>query len=322
MPQIESQQLFSSIEKSLKEEKFATLYCLFGEEPYLVGQAFTYLKTCALQGCSIDFNFTSFYSADADMSRVRDEVETLPMMSPRRVVVLKEIQDVTDKEWLLLEPVLANPVDSTVFILMGSKVDKRKKFYKLLVDKAVMTEFKKPYENQIPGWIRHIAKNFKLEISDEAVQLLHRLVGNHLLEIEAEIKKLVDYMDQRTEVTLEDVAQCVSKRREESVFALTERIAHGDRVRSIYQLVNLLENGQSEIGIVSLVARHMRILLLIKQGVDLGLSGQKLSSFAQVPHYFILEYLAQSKFWTRAKLESVLLLLSETFVRFIKIVLK
>lgn len=310
--QLEPQQLYSQIEKNLEAQSFHPLYFFFGEEPYLVNQAVTYLKVCALHGGAADFNYSSYYASDADILQVRDEVETLPMMAPRRLVILKEVQDLTDKEWTTLEPLFKTPVESTVFILVGGKIDKRKKFYKQLSEKAIFVEFKKPFENQISGWIRHICKGHGLTISDEGLQLTHRLVGNQLTEIESEISKVKDYLGERTHIELEDVAQCVSKKREENVFELTESLGQGDRVQSLVHLVQLLDQGQNEVGIVSLVARHMRILLMIRQGTEQGMAGQKLASYAQVPSYYLQDYINQARRWTDRKLEHCLLTLAET----------
>lgn len=312
MSLLEPQQLYAQVEKSIESESFAPLYFFFGEEPYLIQQAVNYLKACAVSASTVDFNFTSYYAADANITQVGDEVETLPMMAPRRMVILKEIQDLTDKEWSQLENLFITPVETTVFVLVGTKIDKRKKFFRILSEQAVTVEFKKPYENQIPGWIRQIAKAHELRISDEALQLFHRLVGSQLLEIEAEIKKLRDYIGVRTQIELEDVAQCVSKKREENVFDLCDSIAKSDRVSALIHLVQLIDQGQSEIGIVQLVARHMRILMTIKQGIEQNLSGQKLAVLAQVPSYYLQDYVTQSKQWSFKKLEQVLLILSET----------
>lgn len=312
MPQLESQQLYQAIEKSLSEQKFSPLYFFYGDEPYLIQQAMQYLKVCALHGTVPDFNFSSYYAADAEVSAVRDEVETLPMMAARRVVILREVQDLSDKEWDQLTPLFETPVESTTFILVGSKIDKRKRFFKHLLDSALMVEFKRPYENQIPGWIKHICKAHDITISEEAIQLLHRLVGNQLTEIEAEVKKLADYVSDKKHAELEDVAQCVSRKREENVFELADSIASGNRVNALEQLVQLLDQGQSEIGIVQLVARHMRIMIMIKNGQEQGLAGQKLATHAQVPSYYLNDYLKQTRPWTMKRLENSLLILAET----------
>lgn len=309
---IEPQQYYQHIEKAVESQSFSPLYFFFGEEPYLLNQAVNYLKVCALHGGAADFNFNTYYSADVDISLVKDEVETLPMMAPRRVVLLKEVHDLTDKEWAELEPLFQTPVDSTVFILVGGKVDKRKKFYKILAEKAIHVEFKKPYENQIPGWIRQIAKSHSLTITDESIQLFHRLVGHQLLEVESEIIKLKDFISPRTHIEIEDVAQCVSKKREESVFDLVDALAMGDKVLSLNRLVMLLDQGQNEIGIVSLVSRHLRILMHIKQGLDLNLQGLRLAQHAHVPHYFVNNYVVQSKQWSLKRLEQALVIMADT----------
>jgi DNA polymerase-3 subunit delta len=93
---------------------------------------------------------------------------------------------------------------------------------------------------------------------------------------------------------------------------LAATIAEGDRLAALIQLAKLLEQGQSEIGIVSLVARHIRILLMIRQGFELNLSGQKLATFAQVPSYYLQDYVGQARLWSSKKLEMVLVILSET----------
>lgn len=310
--QLEPQQLYSQIEKGLENQNFHPLYFFFGEEPYLINQAVNYLKVCVLHGSAADFNYSSYYAGDVDILQVRDEVETLPMMAPRRLVILREVQDLSDKEWAALEPLFETPVESSVFLLVGSKIDKRKKFFKHLYEQSQFVEFKKPFENQIPGWIRHICKGHDLTISDEGVQLVHRLVGNQLTEIESEILKLKDFLGDRKNIELEDVAQCVSKKREENVFDLTESLGEGDKVQSLVRLVQLLDQGQNEVGIVSLVARHMRILMLVKQGMDSGLAGQKLATYAQVPSYYLQDYVNQSKRWSMKKLENCLMILAET----------
>jgi len=131
-----------------------------------------------------------FYASDAEVSAVRDAVETLPMMAPKRLVILKEAQELTDKEWAQFDPLIENPVDTTVFVILASRIDKRKKQIRSLLEIADCVEFKKPYENQVPSWINYIAQNLGLTISNDAIHLLHKLVGHQLTEIEGELKNL------------------------------------------------------------------------------------------------------------------------------------
>lgn len=312
MPALEPQEFYKRIEASLQSQEFAPLFLFHGDEPYLLNQAVQYLKVCALHGGAADFNWNSYMASDADVMNIRDEVETLPMMAPRRVVLVREITDFREDELEALKPLIENPVESTVLMLTAGKMDRRKKSHQRILEKALSIEFKKPYENQVPGWIRQIAKAHELVMSDEGMQLFHRLVGSNLMEIEREIQKLKSFMGERTEIRREDVAQCVSRLKEESVFEFAEVLAMGDRPNALMQAVQLMDQGQSELGIVALTARHFRILLMVKIGEAQGLSGQKLATHAQVPSYFLGDYVRQARAWSVRKLENVLLILSET----------
>lgn len=308
MALIDAQKFYRDLEKG----DLSPLYFLFGEEPYLLNQSVDRFKYAVLTEGAVDFNYSLFYASDAEISSVRDAVETLPMMAPKRLVILKEAQELSDKEWAELETLITAPVDSTVFVILASRVDKRKKQIRILLEAADCVEFKKPYDNQIPGWVKYIAGSLGLDIADDAILLLAKLVGSHLSEIEAELRKLADFVGDRKRIEVADVAQVVSRSKEENVFDFTKAIGESDRVRALEHLVHLLDQGQSEIGIVSLLARHIRLLLTVKRGLDQGLSGAKLAHAAQVPPYFLDNYVMQSRLWTVKKLEQTLVVLAET----------
>ncbi len=308
MALIDAQKFYSKLEKG----QLSPLYFLFGDEPYLLNQCVDRFKYAVLAEGDIDFNYSLFYASDADISDVRNAVETLPMMVPRRLVILKEAQELTDREWSDLDSLITTPVDSTVFVLLASRIDKRKKQIRLMLETADCVEFKKPYDNQIPGWVKHIAETLGLDIAEDAVLLLAKLAGSHLSEIETELRKLANFVGARKRIEISDVAQVVSRSKEENVFDFTRAIGENNRVRALEHLVHLLDQGQSEIGIVSLLARHIRLLLTIKRGLEQGLTGTKLAQAAQVSPYFLDNYVMQSRLWAVKKLEHTLLILAET----------
>lgn len=312
MPQVESQDFYQRIEKVLPERQFPTLLLFHGEEVFLINQAVQYLKACVLDGSSVDFNWRIFEAGESDAISIKDEIETLPMMSSHRVVLVRDVDQLKESDWSILQPIIDNPVSSTVVMMTSAKLDKRKKAVQNLIAKSLNVEFKKPYENQIPGWVRHIAKGLGLEIESEALELLHRKVGGSLIEIEAELRKLRSYLGSRTEITSDDVQASVSDRREENIFSLAAVLATGDKSNALIQAAKLLEQGESEIGIVSLTARHFRILALVQLGLQQGLAGAKLASHAQVPPYFLNDYQKQVRAWSMARIEKVMVVLSET----------
>lgn len=308
MPQMEPQELYNTFSK----KEVRSLYFFHGEEGYLIRRAVEQVKVLALEDGISDFNYDCFYSLETEASHVRDVVETLPMMASRRVVVLKEAQELTEKEWETIEPVIKNAVDTAVFIICASKVDKRKKSMRALLDNATCVEFKRPFENQMSQWMHFIAGQHGLTIRPEAITLMQRLIGNHLTEVDLEMSKLVSFLGERKMVEVSDVATVVSKSREESIFDLTKAVALNDRGMALSCLVSLLDHGQNEIGIVSMIARHVRILIQVHNGLKRGYKSSQLAQYAQIPSYFLNEYLQQIKFWNLKRLEHTLLALNET----------
>jgi DNA polymerase-3 subunit delta len=301
-----------SLNDSLEKGEIYPLYFLYGDETYLMDETLKSLEAKALGEGLRDFNLNTFYGSEADPAQIRDAVETLPMMAQVRVVVLKEAHELNDKDWEILSPLFENPVSSTALICVGTKIDKRKKFIKRMIDAGVVVEFKRPYDNQIPDWVRSIAKKHGLQLTAGAVDLMQQLVGSNLADIDAEMGKLAGYLGEKKKAGEDEVMKVVSHVKLDSVFELTDAIGTRDRARALTCLANLLDHGQNEVGILALISRHVRILKLVGEGLREGLAGQKLSARAGVSPYFLKSYVGQAKSWSDRKIDETFQALLDT----------
>jgi DNA polymerase III subunit delta len=288
------------------------LYFLYGDETFLIDEALASIEHTTIGDGMRDFNLNTFYGGETDASQIRDAVETLPMMSPVRLVVVKDAQDLSEKQWDSMMNLVDDPVSTTAFVCIASKIDKRKKHVKRFIEKGVVVEFKRPYDNQIPDWIRTLAKKHELKMTADAVSLFHQLVGSNLQDINAELGKLVQFLGGRKQASVDDVLKAVSRIRLDSVFDLTDAIGRNDRARALDCLVNLLDNGQNEVGVLALISRHVRILKLVSDGMREGLSGPRLSSRAGVSPYFLRSYVEQARAWSDRKIERTFQALLDT----------
>jgi len=301
------------LQLSLEKKPAAPIYVLHGEELFLHDEAIKALKAKVLQDGAVDFNFDSFIAPEVSAGHVRDVVETLPMMCAQRLVIYKNVETLKDDAWQSLMPVFTNPVDSAVFVLVAQKLDKRKKFVKQLQEKAVFVELKKPFENQIPTWIDYIGYLNDLKFTPEAISALQQLVGTNLSEINNEVKKIQQYLGNKKKTAeLDDILKVVSRARIESVFNLTDAIGRRDKAHALVCLANLLDSGQNEVGVVSLIHRQIRILSAIYEGKKAGINGARLAQKVGVPEFFMKQYLEQSRQWDKEKLVSAVRALQET----------
>ena len=301
------------LQKYLDKKGPASLYLVYGDEPYLIDEALKLLKNKALPDGADDFSYDQFHYPEISPSHVKDAVETLTMMSPRRLVVYKIGKGLKDKEWEQLLPVLEDPVPSTTFVLVADKADKRKKYFRKINDSGTVVELKRPYDNQVASWVEYIAFKHKVDLAPGVTALLHQFVGSNLAEINNEMLKLKQYLgDEKRQVTEEDVMRLVSRSRIDSVFDLANAIGRRDRGHALVCLANLLEHGQNEVGALSLITRHIRILHTVREGLSAGLAGARLSSKAGVPQFFLQEYVNQSRSWSGDKINRTLQALHET----------
>ena len=295
------------------------IYFLYGEETFLIDEALKALKLKVLTPGAEDFNYDSFMAPETSAGHVRDAIETLPMMSDRRLVIYKNVDSLKDSDWDELLPVIDNPIDSTTVVFVANQIDKRKKIIKRLQTSGAFVELKKPYDNQIPMWIEYIAYLNDVGISREAISALQELVGTHLSDINNEVKKIKNSLTssqssagQRVQIELKDVLNVVSRSRIENIFSLTDAIGRRDRAQALICLANLLEHGQNAVAIVSLIYRQIRIISAIHEGQKEGLGTARMSQKIGVPEFFMKQYVEQARLWDRAMIVSAIKALHDT----------
>lgn len=288
------------------------MYIIHGEEDYLASEALEIIERSFVTPEAKDFNYDIFYAKDTPVSQILDVAETLPMMTTQRVVVIKNIDKWNEGDWDNFSTYLDNPSDSTLMVFVAKSLDKRKKNHKKLLEKAEPVECKKPYENQIPTWINFMAQKSGLAIDNDAISLLHQFVGSSLSDIQGELQKLAQYIHPRTRIGVRDVIDVVSKIKVQSVFDLSRAIGENDKAKALLCLSQLLAHGQNEVGILTLVARHVRILRSVKKAQKEGLRGVQLAGQVGVSPYFLAEYEQQARDWNDKKIEKTFKALLDT----------
>jgi len=286
---------------------------LTGEEEFFVEESLQYIRNTVLQAESMDFNYDLFYARDTETSRIFDVVETLPMMSTVRLVIVRKANELREADWKTLMPALENPVDSTFLVLTGKKLDGRKAIIKKVQASMKTFDFQKPYDNEYPRWIQYLCKKHGLQMEPDAVALCLQIIGPQLLELQSEIIKMGQFIGQsRNMITATDVMAVASKIKLQSVFDLTKAIGECDRALALMCLAKLLEGGQNEVGILAMVHRHVRLLRQTRAGELQGFTGRKLSSYAGIPHFYLNEYSRQARLWSERKIEKTYKVLADT----------
>ena len=158
------------------------------------------------------------------------------------------------------------------FLLSAPEVDKRRSFYKALAKRAQLQVFDK-LDSGRSGWeeaaiemVRSLSKKRGLNFEDEALDLFVLLTGGETRPIENELEKLDLFLGEKERrVRLQDVRSLVPISRGGVIFELGNALAGRDLDRALGLVRQLLDQGESAIGILLVaVIPTVRNLLLAK----------------------------------------------------------
>jgi DNA polymerase-3 subunit delta len=218
---------------SWRKKNFAPFYWFEGEESYYIDKLMQYAEHELLSPEEASFNLSVFYGKDANWAEILNVCKKYPMFSDRQVVLLKEAQQMKDIE--KLQPYFEAPLASTVFIVSFKEktLDKRTVFSKTVSKKGERLEFKKLYDNQVPGWIEKLVSSRSLRIKPKAVNLLFEHIGNDLSRIANEIDKLTLNLSGKSEINEDDIEKFIGISKEYNIFELSAAIAYRDMPKAV-----------------------------------------------------------------------------------------
>lgn len=297
--------------KALAKNQVEPIYLLVGEERYFSERCLSQLRHCVVSDDMREFNEDIFYASEINMERVVDALQTLPVMAPRRLVILKEAHLLAEKDWAQLDQIKDISSETTVFVLVAHQLDRRKKSIKRWLDAGILVECQTPQDAARAGWIRSMSEEKGLQLDKEALGYLVQMGGNSLEELDRDLDKLFLFFGEPTRLGLADVARVLERNREESIFALAESVGKKDRPQALFLFHRLQSQGESEIALVALLARQLRILLKIKEAQKLGLKGPTLAAKVGINNYFLPNYLQQAQLWSSTELGQALVSLAD-----------
>ena len=265
-------------------DKLEPVYVLVSAEPLLIDRAVAALRDRVVPEALRAFNLDAVDGKGATATRILGAARTVPMMAERRLVLVREIGQMTAAEMGGLVEYLEDPCPSTVLVGTTGKVDRRLKFFAAAGKKGWLHELSAPRD--LAGWVAAEAAQRKVSIRQDAVRRLVEAVGADLARLALALDQLALYAGARS-ISVDDVDDLVADTRERSVFELTDAIGAADRPRALGAVAALVDQRQSPIGVVSMLARHIRQLSLHRAGSKSGMGKQELARLLGVPPFVV-----------------------------------
>lgn len=245
-------------------------YLLLGEEPLLRDDALEGLRRAALGEAGGDFDFDRLDGADTPAPALLDAIDTLPVLAPRRLVIVNEPEARRGARGLaeaLPDAVArAQEVATCVLVVLATKADRRARWVKAFGD-AVVDCAAPTRSRELAAFIRREAERQGVRLGRGVAELLAERTGPQLLLLRNEIAKLALFADDGG-VTREHVAAGTASLAAAPIWDLTDAIGEGRAADALDVLARLHSAGAPGPVVLGSLVSHFRRLLRVAHGAS------------------------------------------------------
>ena len=261
----------SAVRKQIASGTVDPVYLLQGEddvEKSALASEFLALVDEGLQA----FNVERIHAGDmttgdrlADgVAALIDAVRTLPMMAPRRVVIVfqadvmlvpKRESETATRALDQLEAALMEPEPQTTLVLVAGTIDKRSRIYKLLAKQATLVDCGAP--DDVSGaerWVRARIAAAGVEIEPAGARVLAVLAGfperpradgktGNVKRLRGDVDRLLLYALGQKRIAVADVREIAGPAALQDDWAMTNAIEQGQAAAALRQLALMLDAG-------------------------------------------------------------------------------
>jgi DNA polymerase-3 subunit delta len=273
---------------------------LYGEDQGRIRSFVTALRKACLQGASEAFNLNRLDAQEVPMERVLEAARTLPILAPRRLVLVANASGLSTPEWNKVLSYLQDPSPHTCLVFLSERLPEPKEIQKAMGDKGVLLRFRPRTVKDAGSWVTSRFQQEGKRIRPEAVALLLERAGTGEGELEIEIQKILCYVGDSKEVSAEDVAQVGTDIRPLKLFDLTDALAEYRTAQALRILHRLMEEGTHPLALLGMLLRQIRLLWQARESLHKG--REEISKELNLPLYQVDRLRRAAKLWEMEEL--------------------
>ena len=277
---------------------------LHGEEDYLRDDAAQRVVDLFVDPATRDFNLDQLRGSDATPEGLGSLMATPPMMAKHRVVLVRDAQGLSPKAREAVEAILSKPPPGLVLVLVATIPSSSKaKFYDTVESKSLSTSFPALDPLDLPGWLMERAQMVHgVEMELEAARALSGAIGAQLGVLATELEKANSYVGERGRITIEDIRAVGGYIPRVDRWAWFEKIGEKKFAEALAELPDLLDSGETGVGLVIGVGSQ-----ILKLGLLVGGGSEALDRALPPKQRWLARKLQpQARLWTTAEIDAAI----------------
>lgn len=248
--------VFTELKKNLNSGEISSVYLLEGADAYFRALALETLKTALVKEPSL--NIATFEGETLNYGDVQASLSAFPLLSERRMTVIKEFYPKADALKSGLGDFFDRPTENSVLVIVNSlPSDAIKKYKSVSIVSCGVAE-----TSLLVRWIKTTASNSDVKISDSLCLKIAEYCLFDMARIKNETEKLISYAA-GGEITEDAVNLLVSRDAEYKIYEMTDFIAKRKFDSAVSVVFDMLGKGETHARIISAVYNYFRRLLFV-----------------------------------------------------------
>ncbi|MFA5788091.1 MAG: DNA polymerase III subunit delta [Actinomycetota bacterium] len=253
----------------MADEALRSAYVIVGDEEFLVSRALEGILARASEaGGGEEISVESLDAADGLSADLPMSLATVSLFGGRRVLVVRNAQQMDAKLQDALVSTLASPPERSTLILVTTSATRMSKLSKAVqaVGEVVRVERMKPADRM--SWLRREFASHGRTATDAACQALLDTVGADLRELAQAVSQVVLSHLGAARVDAPDVDDQFrggGEADERTIFAFVDQVFTGRAAGALVNLDRLMASGDDPLRVLGMLARQVRLLLRVRE---------------------------------------------------------
>ncbi|HZK33119.1 MAG TPA: DNA polymerase III subunit delta [Tissierellaceae bacterium] len=294
----------------INQDKLKPVYLFLGNEGYLMNKAIDRLKNKYVRQSLEALNYIVIDGKDSNFDDILNACETLPFMSEKKIVVIRDISKILDNGSENLGKEIGlyveNLEDYLCLIIMdrSNNFKKTSSIYRRIKKLNGVVDFTTLKGRDLNWWIDENFKKHGKKISNANISYFisksaYSDYGSNktLYDLENELLKVADYTKEK-QVTKEDIDMVLTKTLDTNIFNLLNNINKKDSEAAL-KIFNEMHMANEPIPrILYMIIRQIRLMLMYKLYKARGYGEKECQKKMQISSFEFRKLSSQAKGFT------------------------
>lgn len=265
---------FDILKKELKDNKLRNVYPFYGQEDYLIKYYMNTIADLIVNEETKELNYI-YLEGKKDTETLIENCETMPVFSDKKIVISRNSGFFKSKkgggdssakksENNKLADYIENMPPYTCLIFVEQEVDKRIKLVNAVKKKGLVVEFAYQKPADLVKWVAKVFKSHKKTIDSIAASSIVENSEYSMTELLNEIDKIVNFIGDKQEISLEDVQSICTKTIKSRIFDLTDAVAEGNISKALKLLNDMAALKEPMQTVMYMIVRQIRMVYRMK----------------------------------------------------------